>query len=106
MSSSLVLVVTVNTRCVARATVWLSDANVDPSKPVSGEEEAGLIEELESEVMLLLRGAIVIPGHGGRLGRPRALASRNYELKEEPQPQVDFAFGFLIAKPPPMRSSL
>ena len=42
--------------------------------------------------------------------RPASIApdggSWDYELKEEPQPQVDFAFGFLIAKPPPIKSSL
>src|SRR5947207_14764503 len=31
--------------------------------------------------------------------------SGNYTLKDEPQPQVDFAFGFLIVKPPPVTLS-
>src|SRR5687768_8621711 len=30
---------------------------------------------------------------------------RRYTLKDDPQPQVDFAFGFLIVKPPPVTLS-
>ena len=110
----------VNTRWVARATLWLAGATRGAPKPEGSSRSAEFVKERESEFMPCFVKAIVIPGVPRRPGRaePRAAGEprapspqgqvefRGYELNEEPQPQVDFAFGFLIAKPPPMRSSL
>ena len=41
--------------------------------------------------------------HGARTVHRLSLTF--YTLNEEPQPQVDFAFGFLIVKPPPVTLS-
>ena len=46
-------------------------------------------------------------GSAGEDPTPTPVADGNevYTLNDEPQPQVDFAFGFLMVKPPPVMLS-